>query len=123
MIMNQTIVTITATGIELTTAIRDYTEKRLESLSKFTGGTPTIVAEIGKTIGHHVHGDIFKASVTVRTPLGKEYFAASEKPDLYEAVDDVREELRNRLTDGKKKNESLYKKGARHIKRILKGFR
>lgn len=116
-------ITINTQNIELTSALEDYTQKRLSSLEKFTGGTPTITAEIGKTTNHHKHGDVFRAAATVRTPLGKEYHAVSEKSDLYAAIDDVRNELMNMLTSGKKKEDSLWKRGARKIKGVLKGLR
>lgn len=116
-------ITITSHNIELTVALKDYTEKRLSGLKKFTSGEPEIAAEIGKTTAHHKQGDIFRASVTVRTPLGKEYHAVSEKDDLYAAIDDVRDELVGMLSEGKKREDSLLKKGARQVKRLLKGLR
>jgi ribosomal subunit interface protein len=116
-------INIKTTTIELTEAIRDYTEKRLGSLEKFSGGIPTVSVEIGKTTEHHKQGDFFSAKATLVTPLGKEYFATSEKDDLYVAIDDVREELRMQLTAGKKKEESLFKRGARRMKNMLRGFK
>lgn len=116
-------ITITSQNIDLTAALKDYTEKRLTSLAKFTGGIPVITAEIGKTTLHHKQGEVFRASATVRTPLGKEYHAVSDQNDLYAAIDDVRSELAGMLSEGKKKQDSLWRKGGRHIKRLLKGLR
>jgi ribosomal subunit interface protein len=116
-------INIKTINIELTEAIRDYAEKRLSSLEKFSGGVPTVTAELGKTTEHHKQGDFFTAKVTLVTPLGKEYFATSEKEDLYVAIDDVREELRMQLTAGKERKDSLFKRGARKMKNILKGFK
>lgn len=115
-------ISIKASNIELTPALKDYTEKRLSALEKY-GGDMTIVAEIGKTTDHHKNGDIFRAEVTVSTALGKQHYAASEKPDLYEAIDDVRDEITRTLTSAKGKQEALWRRGAQKIKNILKGFR
>ncbi len=112
-----------ATNIELTPALKDYTEKRLGSIVKFTGGDASIAAEIGLTTGHHHKGDIFRAEVNVITPLGKQYRAVSEKSDLYEAIDDIREEIVRSLTSDKKRSSTLFRLGAQKIKNILKGFR
>ena len=113
---------ITSLNIEITSALRDYTAKRLSTLKKYTHGVPTIIADIGKPSAHHQSGDVFLAKVMVKTPLGQEYYATSEKADLYEAIDDVRDELMRLLTADKKKHETLWKRGARRIKRIIKGL-
>ena len=123
MVYTQTMdIQITSLNMDLTPALRDYTEKRLSTLKKYSSGLPTITAEIGKSTTHHLHGEIFIAKASVRTPLGQEYYATSEKADLYEAIDDVRDELMRILTADKKKHDSLWKAGARKVKRIIKGL-
>ena len=116
-------ISIKSTNMELTPALKDYTEKRLGSISKFTGGSATVTTEIGKTSEHHKSGDIFRAEVNVITPLGKQYRAVSEKADLYEAIDDVRTEIIRELSSAKDKNTTLFKRGAQKIKNLLKGLR
>lgn len=116
-------ISIKASNIELTPALKDYTEKRFGALTKYTGGDLTIAAEIGKTTDHHKNGDIFRAEVNITTALGKQYRSASEKADLYEAIDDVRDEVVRMLTSAKGKEEALWKRGARKIKDIIRGFR
>ncbi len=116
-------ISITAHNTELTPALKDYVEKRLGGLAKFTAGDPTVAVEIGMTTSHHRQGDIFEAKVNVVTPLGKQYHAVSQKPDLYEAIDDVRAEIIRELTSAKDKKVTLFKRGAQKVKSILKGFR
>jgi ribosomal subunit interface protein len=114
---------ITSLNIEVTPALRDYAEKRLSTLKKYASGGLNVIADIGKPSAHHMHGDVFVAKVTARTPLGQEYYATSEKADLYEAIDDVRDELMRLLTADKKKRDTIWKRGARRIKNIIKGLR
>lgn len=116
-------ISIKATNIELTLALRDYTEKRMRGISKFTEGDANIVVDIGKTTLRHKGGDIFQASVNVTTVLGRKYYATSKKADLYEAIDDIRSEVIHEITSAKGKRETLFLRGARKIKKILKGFR
>jgi putative sigma-54 modulation protein len=116
-------ISIKSTNIELTPALKDYTEKRLAGITKFTGEDVAATVEIGKTTAHHNHGDIFKAEVNVTTSLGKQFRAESEKADLYEAIDDVRSELIRVLSSSKGKKEALWKRGAQKIKNMMKGFR
>lgn len=116
-------ITISALNIDLSPALKDYIEKRLSGLSKFTSGEPTVTVEIGKTTSHHRQGDIFEAKVKVITPLGKQYLATSQKSDMYEAIDDVRSEIVRELSSAKDKNATLFRRGAQKIKNIIRGFR
>lgn len=113
----------TAVHMELTPAIEDYVGKRLSSIDKFITGIPLVEVTLSKSTAHHRQGDIFIAKVSVVTPLGKELRAESEKPDLYEAIDDVRTEITRELTSAKGKRDSMFRRGARRVKNILKGFR
>ncbi len=116
-------ISITALNTDLTPALKDYIEKRLSGLSKFTAGTPAITVDVAKTTTHHRQGEIFEAKVKVVTPLGKQYVATSHKADLYEAIDDVRSEIARELASAKDKNTTLFRRGAQKIKGLLKGFR
>ena len=107
----------------LTPALRDYIEKRMQGLSKFTAGEPTVIVEVGKTTEHHRQGEVFEAKVSVTTPLGKQYRAASQKADLYEAIDDVRNEVVRELSSAKDKRATLFRRGAQKIKNLVRGFR
>jgi ribosomal subunit interface protein len=116
-------ISIKTTNIELTPALKDYTEKRISGITKFTGEDVVASVEIGKSTAHHKGGDIFLAEVNVTTSLGKQFRAVSEKSDLYEAIDDVRADLIRVLSSSKGKKDALWKRGARKIKSLLKGFR
>jgi ribosomal subunit interface protein len=116
-------ISIKSTHIELTPALRDYTEKRISGITKFTGGDVTATVEIGKTTAHHHSGEVFLAEVNVTTSLGKQFRATSEKADLYEAIDDVRAEIIRELSSAKGKKEALWKRGAQKLKNMMRGFR
>lgn len=115
-------ISIKATNMELTEALKDYAEKRLSSIAKY-GAIASVDAELGKSTNHHRNGDIFIANVNVTTSLGKLYRAETEKSDLYEAIDVVRDELVRELKSAKGKEHSLFKRGAQRVKNMLKGFR
>lgn len=116
-------IAIKSTNLELTSAIKDYTEKRLSSVAKYVDGTVTAQVELAKTTNHHHKGEIFMAEINLTTALGKQYRAVSEKTDLYEAIDDVRSDMVRELAQGKSKQQSLYRRGAQKIKNMLRGFR
>ncbi len=116
-------ISIKSKNIELTPALKDYTEKRISGITKFTGEDVVAIIEIGKTSNHHKQGDIFSAEINITTSLGKQFRAVSEKPDLYEAIDDVRNEIIRAISSAKGKKEALWRRGARKIKNMIKGFR
>ncbi len=116
-------ISINAHSIDLTAPLKEYVEKRLSGLGKFTGSDPMIVVDLLKTTEHHRNGEIFEAKAVVTTPLGKVHHAASQKVDLYEAIDDIRNELIRELSSAKDKKATLFKRGAHRIKNMLKGFR
>jgi putative sigma-54 modulation protein len=113
-------ISIKSTLIELTPALRDYTEKRLTTIKKYTEGDPLIEVEIGKTTMHHRHGDVFRAEVTLVTALGRQYRAVSEKTDLYEAIDDVRADIIREIKAGKSKTQTLFRRGSQKLKNLVK---
>jgi putative sigma-54 modulation protein len=115
-------INITAKTIELTPALKDYAEKRFGGISKFIQGEPSVSVEIGKTTQHHKQGEVFIAEINVVTPLGKQYRAVSEKSDIYEAIDDARNEIVRELTRDKEKKMTLFRRGAQRIKNLIKGL-
>lgn len=108
--------------MEMTDAIRDYVTKRVESLEKFIkDDSATVYVEVGKTTHHHKNGDFFKAEFDIRSS-GQKFFASSEKEDLYSAIDDAKEEVQRTMTYQKDKKENLYRRGARSVKKMVKGL-
>jgi putative sigma-54 modulation protein len=110
-----------AVNIELTDALQEYVNKRIASLEKFAKGDCNAYVEVGKTTNHHKSGDVFKAEINL-TIDGKTYRATSETSDLYAAVDDVKDDLFETITSEKDRNQTLWKRGARSVKKMLKGI-
>jgi len=114
---------IKATGIDLTPAITDYVNKKIESIQKFVGADQNInvYVEVGKTTKHHKQGDYFKAEFNVEIE-GESLFTSSEKSDLYKAIDDSKEEIIRRIMNFKKRKNTLFKRGSMSVKKMLKGI-
>ena len=107
--------------MELTPAIQDYAEKRIsKGIVKYITEAGVVAITVGKITNHHKNGDIFVAEANVSTPLGKVYNAVSEKSDLYEAIDDLRDTLVRELSSSKDKKEALWRRGARTIKKLVR---
>lgn len=114
---------IKATNTTLTPAITNYVNDKLSKkvLSKFSGKNKIldIDVEIGKTTERHISGEIFRAEINVSIK-GKVLRAVSEMEDLYKAIDDVRDEIVEALKETKEKKDTLWKRGARRVKNMLK---
>lgn len=113
-----------ATNIVLTEAIRSYVTKRIEALGKFIGKEKddvVIDVEVSQTTKHHKSGNIFRTEITIRN-AGRRLRAVSTKDDLYTSIDDAREELERQLTTGKDRKDTLVRRGARSVKKMLKGL-
>lgn len=117
-------INIKATNIELTDALRDYTIKRVEYLSKFIEGSAenaVAAVEIGKTTNHHHAGDIFRAEINLRLN-GKTFRSVAEKDDLYVAITEMREEVLREITGKRGKDRTLLKRGGHALKAALRGI-
>lgn len=109
-------------NFSLTPSIKSYLEKKLNSLDKFLLLDESIFAdvEISKTTKHHQKGDVFRSEVNLNVP-GRLIRAVAEKWDLRVAIDCVKNDIQKEIKTNKEKNISLYKKGARILKKNLKG--
>lgn len=115
-------INIKATNIELTSAINDYVNKRLEAIEKFVDeGKGHVYVEVAKTTNHHKQGELYKAEFNIKIE-DKNYFTDSEKEDLYSAIDDAKEEIVKRIINTKKREKTLFRRGASKVKEIMKGI-
>jgi putative sigma-54 modulation protein len=114
---------IKATNMELTSAISDYVNKRLSGIEKFIKNEDNAIAyiEVGKTTNHHKQGDVFRAEFNVEI-AGIKFYTFSEKEDLYEAIDDAKGEIVRQITSNKDRRQTLFKRGATSVKKMLKGI-
>ena len=113
---------IKATNMELTGAISDYINKRLSSIEKFVNSeVVTAHVEVGKTTNHHKQGDVFKAEFDLDIS-GVKFYTVSEKDDLYAAIDEAKQEIVRQITNSKDRKQTLYKRGATSVKKMLKGI-
>lgn len=118
--------TIKARGIELTPALRSYIEKRIEPLEKIIPEEAlhsiVVSVEVEQTTKHHKQGNIFSAEINI-SGGGLDLHSVSEEDDIYAAIDDAKDDIAREITSGKKKNKTLFKKGALAVKNMMKGIK
>jgi putative sigma-54 modulation protein len=116
-------VNIKATNIELTSAITEYVNKRVGSIEKYVKSNEEMSGsiEVGKTTNHHKQGDLFRAEFDLNFG-GNNFYAASEKDDLYVAIDEAKEDIVRKIIHNKDRKNTLFKRGASSVKKMLKGI-
>jgi putative sigma-54 modulation protein len=114
-------------NIELTEAIKDYILKRVTNLEKLLANIETekgeamVNFEVVKTTNHHKAGEIFHADCIISL-AGEKFYGSSDHEDLYSAIDEVKERLFNEIQKNKDRKQTLFKRGASSIKKMLKGL-
>ena len=114
---------IKATHLDLNNEIRDYVETRINSLDKFIDATEKDTAvfnvEVGRTTTAQHTGDIFRTEINLNVH-GNTYRTESTKDHLFTAVDEAARELEHQLIHHKSKRNTLFRRGAKQIKKLLK---
>ena len=114
-------------NIELTEAIKSYVSKRVTNLEKLLtrieerGGKVMANFEVGKSTNHHKGGEVFHTDCLIKID-GKEFYGSADKEDLYEAIDAVKNSLYNEINKNKDRRQTLFRRGALSIKKMLKGL-
>ena len=115
-------INIKATNIELTPRIRDYIEKKITGLEKFFGGeskdSTNVLFEIAQKSGQK-SGEIFHADCLIESP-GQKFYASADTEDVFQSIDEVRDILFNEIGKNKNKKWSVFYRGARKIKEMMR---
>jgi putative sigma-54 modulation protein len=99
---------IKATKIELTDAIKDYVQKKVDMLEKFLGDTQVINChfEVGLAIGGQHSGEIYRAEINLDVP-GKLLRVEKTEKNLYKAIDKVKDHAEREIVKFKKKSREV----------------
>lgn len=111
---------IKATQCNLTDEMRNVIDARLSVLEKFVHDDQsyTLDVEVEKTNNQEANRE-YRGEVNL-TVDGTFYRAEAYGARVEDAFDSVREELRKELNRAKGKRESLFRKGARRVKDIMR---
>lgn len=87
-------INIKSNKLELTAAIRDYFQNKMDMVEKYLGDIKVINCdvEIEKAVGGQNKGEIFRAEVNLQVPRQILRVEKTEK-DLYKAIDKVKDHL------------------------------
>lgn len=111
----------------LTDSVRDYVIKRVTNLEKIIsrieeeGGEVAVNFEVSKSTNHHKRGEVFHTDCLVKID-GKDFYASADEEDPYTAIDRVKDSLYQEINKYKDRSQTLLYRGARSIKKMLKGL-
>jgi putative sigma-54 modulation protein len=114
-------------GIELTPAIRDYVLKKVTNLEKLLskieeqGGEVNVSFEVGQSTKHHKSGEVFHSDCLISIK-GEKFYGSADANDLYASIDEVKENLFREISKNKDRKQTLFKRGATSIKKMMKGL-
>ncbi|HRH30866.1 MAG TPA: ribosome-associated translation inhibitor RaiA [Candidatus Paceibacterota bacterium] len=115
---------IKGTGMEVTPEIKNYITNKLETAGRMMD-TPESEAlfqvEVGMDTKRHKNGEIYRAECNARS-AGKKIRSVSQKDDMYAAIDDMKDDVERQLKELKDRKEGLFRRGARSVKKMLKGL-
>lgn len=120
-------INLQAKNLELTEAIREYVLKRVTNLEKLLsgiegrGGDVKVYFEVSKNTNHHKGGEVFSADCRINID-GKEFYSNVDADDLYKSIDEIKEILFNDIQKNKDRKQTLFKRGAASVKKMLKGL-
>src|SRR3989344_322588 len=120
-------INLRAKNIELTPAIENYVYKKVTNLEKLlstieiNGGEALVNFEVGKITKHHKSGIVFHSNCLININ-GEKFYCSSDKEDLYQAIDEIRESLYEEIRRYKDRKQTLFKRGALSVKKMLKGL-
>lgn len=85
---------IKAENLELTEEIKDYAQEKVQMLTKYLGNIHVIEArvKVGMTSRHHQKGDIYECEMALTLP-GETLRVHKVEPDIYKAIDKVKDHL------------------------------
>ena len=108
-----------ATNTEVDEGLKTLAEQKLHSLDKYVQDTPAILDVEFEKVTAQQSGNIYRVEANMQ--LDGSLFRAQSTTDSFEkSIDEVRDQLDKELRRSAKKQETLFKKGARKIKEMLR---
>lgn len=107
------------TSAQVSDELKDVVEMKFSSLEKFIGNATAICdVEFEKMTAQH-SGNVFRMEANLQID-GKLYRAEATMDSFEKAIDEVRSELDKELRRANSKKETLFKRGGRKIKEMLR---
>jgi len=97
-------INLKASHIELTDAIKEYVQTKVDMLEKYLGDTQVINCdfEVAKSVGGQNKGEIYRAEINLEIP-GELLRVDKTEVDLYKAIDKVKDHMESIIISHREK--------------------
>ena len=108
------------TGVEVNYQLQDLVKAKLSSLDRYIGGKDGNRCEVEfAKVAPHQHGDLYRVEVNIWSD-GVLYRANEKSTNFESAIDKVRDVLDTEMKKSRTKKQSLFRRGARKMKQIMR---
>ena len=115
---------IKVTAFSLTPALEDYVKEKLAHLNKLLPADHNSIRadiELAKITEHHKQGEVYRAEIHLHVG-GQDLYTSETAGTIFAAIDLVKDEMIHQLRTTNKKRLTLFKRGGRLLKQMLKGW-
>ena len=113
-------ITFKHSGTDVRPHLEDLVTEKLQTLDRFLGGKTDVKCEVEfAKVAPKRNGDIYRVEVNIWTS-GQLYRAEATEESFERAIDVVRSELESELQRSRTKRQSLWRKGARKMKDMMR---
>lgn len=113
-------------NMEVPQRVEDHVRSKLASLEKFIPQKESLEilaeVEVGRRSRRQKKGDVYRAEINL-TLDGILHRSVSKRSEITEAFDVAYSGIERQVRRGKKKSDSLMRRGARRAKEMLRDFR
>ncbi|MBN2884507.1 ribosome-associated translation inhibitor RaiA [Patescibacteria group bacterium] len=97
-------INLKASNLELTIAISEYVQTKVDMLEKYLGDIQVINCdfEVAKSVGGQNKGEIYRAEINLQIP-GDLLRVDKTETDLYKAIDKVKDHMEEMIISHKEK--------------------
>jgi ribosomal subunit interface protein len=112
---------IKTTNIDLTPEVSTQVHEKLSVIEKYlsTEGDKAVLAEVEVELITKRQSPVYRTEINVSSD-GKFYRAVTKRSSLSEAMDELKDEISKVIKRKTQKQDSMFRKGGRLIKKILK---
>ena len=113
-------ITFKHTGVDVRPHLQDIVTEKLQTLDRFLGGKTDVKCEVEfAKVAPRRNGAVYRIEVNIWT-AGDLHRAEATEETFERAIDVVRSELESELQRSRTKKQSLWRKGARKMKDMMR---
>ena len=113
-------INITTRKFELTDAIKDFVNEKVEALSKYSDNITQVRVLLEVDDGHHQHGKVNRSEIVLHSgDISNELVSETWDEDMYASINNTLRVVERELRKSKEKKDSIDRDEIRRMKEEL----